>query len=276
MYKTWFERKLGDISMLAIIIPGVAFLMAYAYAKGYCSYFNIPSSLITIGAKEMASMVLFVIVSLFLIYLFDFALVQLFFIHFFKCYPENSKIYQDQFLNYSCNVIFCCMLIALCIIAPIPKGIMILFFCTPVLLLVGFIVSHVSFLRRKKRNQEIQMVDKEREKDDKEFPGIIERIIGTRVFIAILFVICLYIFTMNLGTYVARNQNSFYEVNKRVDVVGVFINDNNQLIAKYVDDKELSKTEAIDITTGVCFEEISNPEFAKLVYDYNEGKKENL
>lgn len=78
MSKTRIERKLGDISMLVIIIPGIAFLMTYAFEIGYCGYFNIPSGLITIDAKEIASMVLMVLMAIFCLYIFDFALVQFF------------------------------------------------------------------------------------------------------------------------------------------------------------------------------------------------------
>lgn len=273
MSKTWFEKNFGDISMLVILIPGLAFLMTYAYFDGYCSYFNIPSGLISIGAKDIASMVLLVLIAIFCFFLFDFMLVQFFFRFFFNCYPLNSKVSQDQFLRYSFIILFLCIVIPMEIINPIPINLLIMFICAPTLLLVGFIISHILFIRKKKRNVKIQMIDQENEKEDKVFSGIIERIFGTRLVFTILFVIFLYVFTMNYGKYTARMQNTFYSFINRNDIVGILINDENYLIAKYLDDKELSRTEVITISDGLCLELKANPEFVKLVTEYNELKK---
>lgn len=273
MSKTWFEKKFGDISMLVILIPGLAFLMTYAYLDGYCDYFNIPSGLISIGAKDIANMVFLVLISIFCFFLLDFMLVQFFFRFFFNCYPLNSKVGQDQFLRYSFFILFLCMLIPMEIVNPIPMNLLIMFICAPTLLLVGFIISHILFIRKKKRNVKIQMIDQENETEDKVFPGIIERIFGTRLVFTILFVIFLYIFTMNYGNYSARMQNLFYSFSNRNDIVGILINDENYLIAKYLDDKELSKTEVITISDGLCLELKANSDFVKMVTEYNEVRK---
>ena len=272
MSKTWIERKLGDISMLVIIIPGIAFFMTYAFEIGYCGYFNIPSGLITIDAKEIASMVLMVLMAIICLYIFDFALVQFFFKFFFNCYPYGSKIYQDQYLNYSCNTLFVGLLISMSIISPIPKNLFFLFLCLPVLLLVSFIICHISFQRKKKKNIEIQMVEEETDNSDEEMAGIVRLILGPRVIVSILFVICLFLFTMSFGSFSARKQKVFYSIDNRSDVVGILIND-NQIIVKYSGDQGLSKTEVIDVSSVSFIEGRDNPEFVKLAGDYNESKK---
>lgn len=272
MRKTWFEKKLGDISMLVIIIPGIAFLMTYAFEIGYCGYFNIPVGLITIDAKEIASMVMMVLIAIFCLYLFDFALLQFFFKFFFNCYPYGSKIYQDQYLNYSCNTIFVGLLISLSIISPIPKNLFIMFLFVPALLLISFIISHISFQRKKKKNIEIQMVEEDNNDSDKEVSGIVSLILGPRLIVSILFVICLFLFIMSFGSFAAKKQKLFYSIDNRSDVVGIIIN-NNQVVVKFSGDQELSKTEVIDVSSVMFIEEIENPEFYKLVTDFNESKK---
>lgn len=271
MSKTWFEKKLSDISMLVIIIPGMAFLMTYAYEIGYCGYFNIPCSLISIDAKEIASMVMMVLLAIFCFYLFDFALVQFFFKFFFNCYPFGSKIYQDQYLNYSCTTLFVGLLISMSIISPISKSLFILFIFVPALLLVSFILSHISFQRKKKKNIEIQMVE-DVDNSDKEMTGIVRLILGPRIIVSILFVICLFLFTMSFGSFSARKQKVFYAIDNRSDVVGVLINDNH-IIVKYSENQELSKTEVIDVSSVSFIEERDNLEFVKLAGDYNNSKK---
>lgn len=272
MSKTWFEKKLSDISMLVIIIPGLAFLMTYAYEIGDCGYFNIPCSLISIDAKEIASMVMMVLLAIFCFYLFDFALVQFFFKFFFSCYPIGSKIYQDQYLNYSCSTLFVGLLISMSIISPIPISLFILLLSVPVLLLISFIIRHISFQRKKKKNIEIQVVEEETDKSDKEMPGIVRLILGPRVIVFILFVICLFVFTMSFGSSSARKQEVFYSIDNRNDVVGILIND-NKIVVKYSDDQLLSKTEVIDVSSVRFIEETHNIDFVKLAGDYNDLKK---
>ena len=90
--------------------------------------------------------------------------------------------------------------------------------------------------------------DEEEKKPSEEFKGIVERIFGARLLLTILFVLGLYSFTTGFGAFVARSQKTFYSIDDRSEIVGVLIS-NNQIIAKYLDDPTLSKTEVIDISS---------------------------
>lgn len=271
--KTWFEKTFGSISMIVIIIPGLAYLMTFAYSIGYYTYFNVPSEMITIGADDIASMVILVMVALFALFLIDFFLVQFFFKFFFKLYPVDSKIFSDQYVKYSIIVFFICLLVPLNVLFPIPKILLVSFVSVPVLFLLSFVLSHFSFLRKKKQNEYTQITD-DNEESDKEFPGIIELIIGKRIFFVVLFVLFMFVLVMSFGSFLAKKQDVFYSIDKRNDIVGVYINNDNLLIAKYLDDKELAKTEIISVADEICIELKNNPEFVKLVKDYNEFKSE--
>ena len=271
---TWFEKKFGDISMLVILIPGMAFLMTYAYVAGYSNYFNIPGGLISIEAKDIACMVLLVLTTLFCIFIIDNGLVKLFYSFFFKRYPIDSKVYQDQFLNYSINTLLSFFLLAFCIITNVSKGEMILAFSIPFIILVVFIIRHIAFIRKKKRNVSIPMVeDEEEKKPSEEFKGIVERIFGARLLLTILFVLGLYSFTTGFGAFVARSQKTFYSIDDRSEIVGVLIS-NNQIIAKYLDDPTLSKTEVIDISSVRFVDKKENDSFFELAKERNEKVKE--
>lgn len=271
---TWFEKKFFDISMLVILIPGMAFFMTYAYVAGYSNYFNIPGGLISIEAKDIACMVLLVLSTLFCIFIIDNGLVKLFYSYFFNCYPIDSKVYQDQFLNYSINTILCYFLLALCLITNVSKGEIILAFSIPFIILIIFIIRHITFTRKKKRNVSIPMVvDEEEKKPSEEFEGIVERIFGARLLLTIFFVLGLYSFTTSFGVYVARSQKTFYSIDGRSEIVGVLISD-NQIIAKYLDDPTLSKTEVIDISSIRFVDKKENEPFFELARDREEKEKE--
>ncbi len=232
--KKWIDI---DSSTVLSLASGVAFLATLFVHICYCGYFNIPISLIRLSK----SLIILWIIKLFFL---SFGLMMVFsltllLIESFICITirVNLLAHMLDFVKRKKFVFFIILLATL--IQTISEDPLFHFIS---IFIFTILVESIFNLGIKKKS-------------------LVMFILAMSLIVTVS--VCL----SPYGVSMARNQDKFYKINGREDVIGVR-QYGDCIIAKKIDDKTLAYTETIDISDGATIEIIESREFKESAASY--------
>ena len=258
MKRNGLEKLLSNPSVIVVIVPAVAFLMAYVYRIGFFLYFKIPLSFLVVSAKDVSIMASILIAFLLLLLSFDTVLSAIVLDPFFRKYENDKEMTAQQYNLYCSFVAFFLLDIALFILGFWP--LLFVSLIPLVIIPIQFVVGH------KKYDPEVKAVSNKKKERHYYCPGIVFSILGTKTTTVLFLVSSIVLFTAGLGLRVASLKTTFYCVDNRDDIVGIVLSDDS-VIAKRVDDSSLNETIILRITDTSVIKQVKAEEYASLLHD---------
>ena len=181
MKRNKLEKLLSNPSVIVVIVPAVAFLMAYVYKIGFFFYFKIPLSFLIVSARDVSIMAALIIICLLILLSFDATFTAIVLDPFFRKYEKDSVMTEQQYDLYCSFVAFFLLDIAIFVLGVFWP--ILIFASLPLIIIpIQFIVRH------KKYNPEVKAVSFQKKENHYYCPSIVCTILGMRTTAVIIFV----------------------------------------------------------------------------------------
>lgn len=259
------DKIIGDGAIVALLLTGSVFLSVYSLHVGYCEYYNIPKSLIRINTNIIAEWFKSFGMFFLLFSLFEVFLAKMLF-PLFKQYPTD--VFSEQYQNYIW-IIFCLFFLFIQVIFRTGLILCLAFASVLTIFVIVFIVTH-----RKYKSGSLQVTSNESSEDtDYSKLSVIKLLLGKKILPLLLLVFFLVSLSTEAGKEMGREQDLFYQINGRTDIVGIQIYD-DYIVSKWISDESFSSTILIYLSEVTSVGMVENPEF-KEIAESNNSKKKN-
>ena len=261
MRKNKLEKLLSNPTVIVVLVPAIATMMSYMFKIGYCSYFEIPFSLVSVSAKDISVMAVVLMAFVFVVSSIDFVFTAIILDPVFKKYEEGSDFWNSQYDLYSSFVAF--FLIAVFLFLLGAHWVFIILVSIPLIIIpIQFVVRHI------KNSLNIETPNEKKKETHFSCPSIFERVLGFNSIVYISLTFFIAIITLFFGMRMASLRTTFYKIDNRDDIVGIEIA-GDCLIAKSSTEDSLTNNIIINLSEISSIEKDNYDDFQLYVRSYN-------
>jgi hypothetical protein len=202
------KKTIWNSAFLIFILPALCVIFSYCYESGYASFFGIPQTLVAISNYSILDMLLPAALLFMTIYSFD-SILSYIKDRMLKDVKEEyikTRIARNFFYLFYISTFFCVFIVIFRnnLVVISMYGILVVFY-TLRLILIG------NELRKKKKG--IIPWERERKYEITSTTFHIERIIGTKAWLALMMIVFSSGIVYGIGSYMAQSQSSYFYIN---------------------------------------------------------------
>ena len=202
------KKTIWNSAFLIFILPALCVIFSYCYESGYASFFGVPQTLVAISNYSILDMLLPAVLLFMTIYSFD-SILSYIKDRMLKDVKEEyikTRIARNFFYLFYISTFFCVFIVILRknLIVISMYGLLVIFY-TLRLIIIG------NELNKKKKG--IIPWEMERKYEITSTTLHIERIIGTKAWLALMMVVFSSGIVYGIGSYMAQSQNTYYYIN---------------------------------------------------------------